>query len=317
MGLLDLFRGKPAAPARPVQRPLVRPLGAGLPPHPEPRADNHFVIVILDSCRWDSFMAAEPRTITRLGQVEKRFTYASWTAPSHYNLLTGLLPHTTPPHVYASEYYKEDFFNYNKRLGAKGIEFAKMVPALWLPGLLRNTLGYRTHARVSLPVLNPRTGINRDFDTFQLMDKHNDMAAMLPTMQFGTDRPSFFMLNVGETHYPYAKPDEDSSMWPRISGVNGVFKKLDEQVDRDNPSFKEEFQFFDQDKLDQLRERQIDTVRYLDGVFEQLYDMVPDNTWIIVTADHGELFGEDGYFGHGPIMHDKCYEVPFLEGKIR
>ena len=32
---------------------------------------------------------------------------------------------------------------------------------------------------------------------------------------------------------------------------------------------------------------------------------------------HGELFGEAGYFGHGPIMHEKCFEVPFLEGKIR
>jgi glucan phosphoethanolaminetransferase (alkaline phosphatase superfamily) len=36
-----------------------------------------------------------------------------------------------------------------------------------------------------------------------------------------------------------------------------------------------------------------------------------------VTADHGELFGEQGYFGHGPIHHDKVYEVPFVEGKIR
>jgi len=314
MGLLDLFKKKPEPPPRP--RPVLRPMGAG-GPLPEPQADNNFIIVILDSCRFDSFMAAEPKTIQKLGKPEKRYTYASWTAPSHYNLLTGLLPHTTPPHVYASEYYKEDFFNYNKRLGAKGIEFAKMVPGLWFPGLLRNTLGFRTHARVSLPVLNPRTGINRDFDSFQLMDSHNDMAAMLPTMTFDGDRPSFYMLNVGETHYPYAKPDEDSSMWPRISGVNGVFKKLNEQVDEKDPKFKEEFQFFDQDKLDQLRERQIDTVRYLDGVFEKLYDMVPKNTWIVVTADHGELFGEEGYFGHGPIMHDKCFEVPFLEGKIR
>ena len=72
-----------------------------------------------------------------------------------------------------------------------------------------------------------------------------------------------------------------------------------------------------QDKLDQLRERQIDAVRYLDGVFEELYEMVPKNTYIVVTADHGELFGEAGYFGHGPIMHDKCFEVPYLEGKIR
>ena len=317
MGLLDLFKKKPAVPAKGAARPLLRPMGTGLPPHPEPKADNHFMIVILDSCRWDTFMEAGAKTIMKLGAVEKRFSYASWTAPSHYNLLTGLLPHTTPPHVYASEYYKEDFFNYNKRLGAKGIEFAKMVPALWLPGFLRNTLGYRTHARVSLPVLNPKTGINRDFDTFQLMDKHNDMAAMLPTLEFKSDRPSFYLLNVGETHYPYAKPDEDSSMWPRISGVNGVFKQLGAQADQENPSFKEEFQFFDQEKLDQLRARQVETVRYLDRVFEQLYDMVPDNTWIIVTSDHGELFGEGGYFGHGPILHDKCFEVPYLEGRIR
>jgi hypothetical protein len=254
----------------------------------------------------------------KLGKVEKRYTYATWTAPSHYNLLTGLLPHTTPPHVYASEYYKEDFFNYNERLGAKGIEFAKMVPSLWFPTLLRNTLGYSTNARVSLPVLNPKTGINRDFDSFQLMDVHNDMEAMLPTMTFDSDRPSFYMLNVGETHYPYAKPDEDSSMWPRISGVNGVFRKMNEQIgDADDPNFTEDFQFFDQDKLDQLRERQIDTVRFLDDVFEKLYDMVPKNTHIVVTADHGELFGEMGYFGHGPILHDKVLEVPFLEGKIR
>lgn len=313
MGLFDLFKKK--EPPKPSPRPMVRPGGA---PRPDPKAENNFLIVILDSCRYDAFMTAAPKTILKLGKPEKRFTYASWTAPSHYNLLTGLMPHTTPANVYASEYYKEDFFNYNRRLGAKGIEFGKMVPGLWLPGLLRNTLGYSTHARVSLPVLNPKTGINRDFDSFQLMDHHNDMRSMLPTMTFGTDRPSFYLLNVGETHYPYAKPDEDSSMWPRISGVNGVFKKLDSQVDADGNLIQSEAPaFFDQDKLDQLRERQIDTVRYLDGVFSELFDLVPPKTHIVVTADHGELFGESGYFGHGPIMHDKCFEVPFLEGRIR
>jgi len=316
MGLFDAFKKKKTASApRPPVRPLMRP--GGMPPHPEPTAENHFIIVILDSLRHDSFLAAEPKVITRLGPVEKRYSYAAWTAPSHYNLLTGLLPHTSPEQVYASEYYKEDFFNFNKRLGAEGIDFAAMVPMLWMPDFLRNKLGYRTGAMVSLPVLNPKTGINRSFDSFELMDSHNDMAAMLPKLKFGTDRPSFYMLNVGETHYPYAKPDEDSSMWPRISGVNGVFKKMGGQIDPDQPEFKEEFQFFDQDKLDQLRERQIGTVRYLDGVFEQLFDLVPENTYIIVTADHGELFGESGYFGHGPIMHEKCFEVPYLEGKIR
>jgi hypothetical protein len=313
MGLFDLFKKKAPAPRAPMQRPAMGPA------RPQPRAENNFVIVILDSCRFDTFMTAEPKTILKLGKPEKRYTYASWTAPSHYNLLTGLLPHTTPPQVYASEYYKEDFYNYNKRLGAKGIEFSKMVPGLWLPSLLRNTLGYTTHARVSLPVLNPKTGINRDFDSFQLMDKHNDMRSMLPTMTFDTARPSFYMLNVGETHYPYAKPDEDSSMWPRISGVNGVFKQLDTQVDAQGNLIKDDKapQFFDQDKLEQLKARQIETVRYLDDVFVELFDRMPKNTHVIVTADHGELFGEAGYFGHGPIMHEKCFEVPYVEGRLR
>ncbi len=317
MGLLDLFKKKPAPSPRSPVKPMPRP-GGGLGPLPDPKAKNNFIIVILDSCRFDSFVAAAPKTILKLGPVEKRYSYAAWTAPSHYNLLTGLLPHTSPTNVYASEYYKEDFFNFNRRLGAQGIDFAAMVPGLWMPEFLRSNLGYSTHARVSLPVLNPRTGVNRSFDSFQLMDKHNDMRSILPTMKFSSERPSFYLLNVGETHYPYAKPDEDSSMWPRISGVNGVFKKLNDEVgDPSNPNFKESFQFFDQAKMDQLRERQVDTVRYLDGVFAELYDMVPKDTYIIVTADHGELFGELGYFGHGPIMHEKCFEVPYLEGKIR
>ena len=47
---------------------------------------------------------------------------------------------------------------------------------------------------------------------------------------------------------------------------------------------------------------------------EELFDLVPKNTYITITADHGELFGEDGYFGHGPIQHKKVFEVPFIEG---
>jgi hypothetical protein len=316
MGLLDIFRKKPE-PTKVAVRPVPRPSGG--PARPDPKGENNFLIVILDSCRYDSFMKAAPKTITKLsgGKVERRFSYASWTAPSHYNLLTGLLPHSSPEQVYASEYYKEDFFNYNTRLGAKGIEFAKMVPGLWLPEFMRSTLGYSTHARVSLPVLNPKTGINRCFDTFQLMDHHNDMRSMLPTLKFESERPSFYMLNVGETHYPYAMPNEDSSMWPRISGVNGVFKKMGEAVDEQGNLVKDTTEFFDQEKLDQLRARQVHTVEYLDGVFTELFDMLPKNTHVIVTADHGELFGEKGYFGHGPIMHDKCFEVPYLEGKLR
>ena len=91
-----------------------------------------------------------------LGRVEARWSYASWTAPSHYNLLMGLMPHTSPRKTFASDYYQRDFLKFNERLGAEGLEFKSFLPRLYLPVLLRK-LGYTTHARVSLPVLNPAT----------------------------------------------------------------------------------------------------------------------------------------------------------------
>jgi hypothetical protein len=317
MGFLDGLFGKKPAPAPAVRRVATGEEGFK---HPNPPFDgmNNYIIVVLDSLRYDSFMTAQPKVVTKLGTVERRWSYASWTAPSHYNMLMGLLPHTSPPNVYASDYYKEDFLRFNERFGARDIEFASFVPHLYLPTYLRRTLGYFTHAKVSLPVLNPKTAINRDFDTFRLMEKHNDMNAMLDEMTFSTERPSFYILNVGETHYPYARPSEPKDAWPRLSGVHGVFKHLDDAILEGKLKADAKTEpFFDQEKLDILRGRQIDTVQYLEGVFTRLFDMVPKNTYITVTADHGELFGEQGYFGHGPIQHDKVYEVPFLEGKVR
>ena len=282
---------------------------------PNTRARNHYILIVFDSCRYDSFLAGRPRIMRKLGKVERRWSYASWTAPSHYNLLMGLMPHTSPKNVYASEYYKKDFFKFNERLGEGGIEFRSFVPRLSLPVLLRN-LGYRTNAMVSLPVLNPATAINTGFDSYRLMEKHNDMRAMVRQMTFPEDQPSFHLLNVGETHYPYALPDEPEDEWPRISGVHGVFKHLDEAI-VGGKLRGSRVKMFDKRKLEMLRNRQIDAVKYLDRVVEELFDMVPNNTYITITSDHGELFGEEGYFGHGPIFHEKVLEVPFLEGKLR
>ncbi len=288
--------------------------GAGTSARPDPPAGaRNLVVVVLDSLRYDSWIEAQPATLSSLGAVERRWSYATWTAPSHYNLLTGLMPHTSPPEVYASEYYKQDFLRYGERLGIPGIEFKRFLPSLYVPTYLRNTLGYRTQAMVSMPVLNPETAVNRDFDSYELMPSHNDMAAMLPKLDLGGDRPSFCLLNVGETHYPYALPDEDPSTWPRISGVHGVFKRLDEGGEQ---AATEPREFFDQARMRELHERQINSVSYLDGVFARLFDALPDDTWVIVTSDHGELFGEDRFFGHGPIQHEKVLEVPFVEGPV-
>jgi arylsulfatase A-like enzyme len=57
-------------------------------------------------------------------------------------------------------------------------------------------------------------------------------------------------------------------------------------------------------------------VERVDALFGQLVEKCPRGTHVIVTADHGELFGEDGHVGHGPMVHEKVFEVPFLEGRV-
>jgi sulfatase-like protein len=276
---------------------------------------NNYVLIVLDSCRYDAFVKARPKTMRKLGALERRWSYASWTAPSHYNLLMGLMPHSSPRGIFASDYYQRDFLKFNQRLGAEGLEFRKFVPRLYLPVLLQS-LGYRTHALVSLPVLNPLTILNTGFDSYKMMDRHNDMRAMLRHMSFTDDAPSFYLLNAGETHYPYALPEEPPDKWPRISGVHGIFKHLDDHVVGGRLR-KTRTRTFNQSKLLELRQRQIAAVKYVDSVIEEVFDSLPPNTYVTITSDHGELFGEDGYFGHGPIQHEKVLEVPFLEGKLR
>lgn len=283
--------------------------GAGDPPSrvaPEPQPGlRNLVIVVLDSCRWDSFERAAPRNILRLGEAAPRWSWASWTAPSHYNLLSGLLPHESPPQVYASEVYRSAFEEHGRRLGVD-LDFEQMLPGLWLPGFLKWGLGYRTGALVSLPVLNPSTGINRDFDHYELMAAHNDFGAMLDQLWFDNHRPSFWLLNLGETHYPYVPAGVDPGPLPHLSGLHGAVRDLG---DGGAPP-----PWFDEATLRSLHQRQVDAVSAVDRLFERFYGLLPPDTWVIVTADHGELFGEDGYFGHGPIQHDLLYRVPFVEG---
>lgn len=264
---------------------------------------NHLVWIILDSCRFDSFERAQAPNLKKVGRLQRRYSYASWTSPSHFVMLMGMLPHQSPKGVFASEVYKKEYSKWVDRLAVPGLAFRSFVPQLWLPKLLQD-LGYHTVARVSMPVLNPFTPINRNFDDYRLMSNHSDFKGIIESVAVHSEKPTFFLLNLGETHYPYMLPPESL---PHVSGVHGVLKRMD-----DDPAA--EAEFFSQEQMDGLHQQQVRCVEYVDTLFSRLVEKVPDNTYFIITADHGELFGENDYFGHGPIMHEKVFEVPFIEG---
>lgn len=273
---------------------------------------NSLVWIVLDSCRYDSFIQARKPAVDNFAkfnqvEVERRYSYASWTGPSHYAFLTGLVPHRNESGIVASDVYRHEFSAWAGRLGVAKLDYTQFLPELSLVKVL-NESGYRTIARVSLPVLNHTTMISSHFHDYRLMDDHDDFQGMIDEMRFESERPRFYLFNVGVTHYPYML--RDSSL-PRISGVHGVLKGL-----AASSTYLQGTRSFDRETMSRLHQQQVHCVEYADSLLPQLFDKCPVGTHIIITADHGELFGEDNYFGHGPIMHQKVFEVPFIEGKV-
>jgi len=272
---------------------------------------RNLVFIVLDSCRHDSFARARTPNFDRLGEAERRWSYASWTAPSHYSFIMGLVPHRSPQGVYATEVYKNDFAAWVDRLGIPNLDFSAFVPHLSLPKVLQSH-GYRCLGRVSMPVLNQFTLLNKFFDDYKLMPNHNDFSGMLDEVSFSSEQPSYFFLNLGEAHYPYMLSDRNL---PHIAGVHGAAKALAAGEDAGaRIGDGHNGTFFDQDSLRFLHEQQVRCVEYVDELFGVLLDKAPRDTFFMVVADHGEAFGEGGYFGHGPVMHESVFAVPFLEG---
>jgi hypothetical protein len=283
---------------------------AGPVPRPTPPAGaRNLVVLTLDSLRFDTCIEAGATNMQRLGEIERRYSYATWTAPSHYNLLMGLMPHPNPVDMLAAAHYRSDYERYELRLGIEGLGFASLLPHLHLPTLLREHLGYRTNAYVSMPVLNPHTALNRNFDHYELMGSHHDLPGIFQQMHFSSQRPSFHLINAGETHYPYSFEGDDGSHLPHISGVHGAVRRAGDGAEVEPGTVP-----FSAADLAELRDRQVKAAAYVDRLLEALFDLTPPNTWIVVTSDHGELFGEGGQFGHGPMTHPKVLEVPFVEG---
>lgn len=274
---------------------------------------KHVVLVILDSLRFDSMVAARPRLALRLGPLQRRWSYATWTGPAHYNLLMGLLPHDAGPGSFAAAWHGAELSAWGRRLGRDDLGLPALGPALWLPSALRERCGYHTQAFVSMPALNPAVPLAVGFDTYTAMPRHNDVHAIFDALSFPLDRPSFTLINTGETHYPYATAEEGAASWPRLPGVHGLFGRL---ADGRALAEAEAPAFFSSAHLRELQARQVRAASAMDDALEHLYDVAPRGAHLIVTSDHGELFGEAGLFGHGPIHHEKVLEVPFFEGVL-
>ncbi len=265
---------------------------------------------VSDSLRWDSFQRACTSCLARCApRQERRVSYASWTQPSHACLLSGLLPHPNLPGSRAADVYAEDFAFWAQALTGKSELGAEIYPHLCLPQFAQDH-GWHTTASVAMPVLNESTAFSRAFHQYSLSPRGGNIGTQISEVvaSLSGDR-NFLFMNVGETHYPFLLPRETM---PRLSGIRGAAAALASSIaQQDEPSV------FTSELLAEMHASQVAGLEMVDKYLHSLIDCLAKPLLFVFASDHGELFGEDGYVGHGPFFHRVLFDVPLAVGVVK
>ncbi|WP_172649447.1 sulfatase-like hydrolase/transferase [Thiolapillus brandeum] len=155
--------------------------------------------------------------------------------------------------------------------------------------------GYQTLGTGAVGWFNPQTdtaaNLIGDFQNFfypgNTWSLRQQLAWLRDMLPGNHETPVFTFLNIGETHVPY------------------YFEGAPWSSD-DNPCVP----FSDDNDAREARRRQVQALEWVDGELSGLLNAFADST-VVVCADHGDCWGEDGLWEHG-ISHDKVLEVPLL-----
>ena len=296
------------APARPLATLLLLGACGGGEPAREPAQPLNLIVVSLDTLRADrlgcyGYARDTSPAIDRLAAGSVRFEHAyaesSWTIPSHFTLLTGLLPGThgvTRP---------------DRRPGAD---------VRLLPELLREH-GYYTFALTDGGWMSREQGFARGFDSFHarrdkiLDDRRGGFEATLEdAREFVRFRhgqgPFFGLLHTYDVHCPYDPPEPYRSMFVTPGR---------EELDADGKCGATAFNRMDlsPSQAAYLSDRYDGGVRWVDDMLAGFLDFleeqgVLDDTVVVVLSDHGEEFLEHGAIGHERTLHVEALHVPLI-----
>ncbi len=313
---------------------LHEPLAAAqLPPAP---STPNVLLVVLDTVRADRMsLYGYPRDTTpnlvKRAATGVTFTQARstapWTLPSHASMLTGRWPHEhqagmdrglDAKHATLAEYlgsqgYATAGFVANELYCGAETGLARgfgryedkdfsLVGALWTTALGR---------RVLCPIFLPQEERAGD----DPLDYYRKEAARVTSdtlrwIDRQGERPFFAFLNLYDAHNPYIPPDGFKHRFGRPSLTSQDDQIIDRWFVIDKSTLK-------QDEVQFVADAYDDCIAYLDEQLEVLFKELEtrgklDNTLVIVTADHGEHFGEHALYGHASSLYDQEIRVPLL-----
>lgn len=295
-------------------------------PKADPDDRPNILLVSIDSLRADhlgsdGYSEATSPALDALADHGVRFSQAisttSWTLPAHSALFTGLPDSAhgvTTPHA----------------------RLPREIPTL--AGRLTDA-GYETVGFFSGPFLHPFFGLDRGFgryvDCRPLEDRleegsrdatdatgerpvvpesHDDVTnpivlwnVMHEARELG-DRPFFVFLHLWDVHYDLLPPPPYDTLFdPTYEGEfdGSRFHQKDGHVGATERDLENVLALYDGE------------IRYTDDTLRLLFDHFEargllENTWVVVTADHGEEYFDHGGKGHRSTLFQEVLRVPLL-----
>ena len=288
-------------------------------------------------------------TLESLAQRGARFdrvqATSSWTLPSHASFFTGRWPHelsaswSTPldaSYPTLAEYlgsrgyatagfvantffcgadtglgrgftiYQDYFF---PELSAFKLAALIHWPLEGLKSLDRSLREYLNLA-VLRPFVRPIWGRFNADARKEAPEVQNELLKWLSSRQ-QPERPFFAFVNFYDAHYPYELPNGSVHRF-------GAIPRNPREADLLRDWWALDKSRLSRQEIDFVRDAYDECVANLDEQLGRLLAELGrrgalDRTWLIVTSDHGESFGEQsGFFGHGTSLYQPQIHVPLV-----
>ncbi|WP_457669220.1 sulfatase-like hydrolase/transferase [Thiolapillus sp.] len=254
------------------------------------------LFITLDSCRYDSFVSASLPALKSIGELHRTMAPGNFTYSSHMAMFMGFTPGDAQSReTGVNPKFGKIFRMSQGGIAGKGKEYFLLEGRNIVDGF--NRKGFRTMGTGAVGWFNPATetagNLFADFHEFYYPGDPCVTWTLPQQLQWLSQKldedntPVFAFLNIGETHVPYYF---EGAPWSP----------------EDNPCIP----FGENNDAAEARRRQILALEWVDDQLAPLLDAFADAT-VVVCADHGDCWGEDGLWEHG-ISHPKVLEVPLL-----
>lgn len=275
---------------------------------PQKKARN-VIIIMIDTLRADhlklyddtNVVTPEIVSFANSGVVFERCQAVSnWTKPSCASILTGLYPDT---HL------------------ARGQDTKVNSDVYLVSELFKNTGEFVTAAFIANGYLAKEFGFNKGWDLYINYIRENKRTEAEYVFKDASnwieqnkDKRFFVYIHTIDPHVPYDPPQDDLKLY-FDEPYSGIIKpRITGQLLEDFKKNKVEFTPTDRRFLHALYKGEITYHdRYFGKFIQKLKELgLLDDTFIVVTSDHGEEFFEHGSVGHGHTLHQELLHVPLI-----